>query len=224
MKRKFLCTLSLMLLMTQPLSAASLSTAVDGKIIENGAAVTENGITYISVRPIAEALGLNVDWTAETKTVTISNGGPLYITFKIGQNGYTFAKTAPLSLSAAPIIINSSAYVPVDVVTELLNYEIQTENNVLNIITEENINIEDETATGSGIVTEINENEILFNDDVKGEIILNANDDTIIAYESGEAADISAVTVNSRLIVEYGSEMTMSIPPVNNPVSITIAE
>lgn len=219
MKKKLLCTLALIGAMSTSAFAAT-SVSIDNKAIDNSSVIEENGVTYISVRPIAEALGLNVEWIGETKTVTISNGGPLYITFSIGNNGYTFAKTAPMPLSTAPILVNSTAYVPTDVVTELLSYEIKEENNVLNIITGE----EKVQTTGKGIVTEVSDEEILFKDDTRGEVRLNKSDAIIIMDEEGNKFDINSITVDTKLIVEYGNAMTMSIPPLNNPVSIIICK
>ena len=80
-------------------------------------------------------LGLNVEWNGDTKTVVVTNGGPLYITFQIGVNGYTFAKTAPMELSGAPILVNSTTYVPADVFTDLLQYTVTNENGTVNIVT-----------------------------------------------------------------------------------------
>ncbi len=219
MKKKILCTIALIGAFSTS-AIASGSVAINGTAVENSSVMEENGNTYISVRPIAEALGLNVEWIGETKTVIISNGGPLYITFSIGENGYTFAKTAPMPLSGAPVIVNSTAYVPTDVITDLLSYEIKEENNVLNIIT----NKKETQITGNGVVTEVSDEEILFNDSVKGEVRLNKSDDVNVTDLNGNTVDINSITVDTKLVVEYGEAMTMSIPPLNNPVSIVVCE
>lgn len=215
MKKKLLCTLALIGALSTSAFAAE-SVAINGTVIKNSSVIEENGNTYISVRPIAEALGLNVDWISETKTVTISNGGPLYITFNIGENGYTFAKTAPMPLSGAPVIINSTAYVPADIITELLSYEIKEDGNILNIITEA------ESAKAEGIVTDVTDDEILFEDSVRGEVRLNKSDNVKVTDDEGNAVDIDSITVDTKLVVEYGKAMTMSIPPLNNPISIVV--
>ncbi len=232
MKKKILCTLALIGAMSTSAFADSTTVAIDGKVVENSNVVVENGVTYIPVRPVAEALGLNVEWTAETKSVAISNGGPLYITFTIGENGYTIAKTAPMPLSAAPVIINSSAYIPADVVTDLLSFDIKEDKDTLNIITGNDTLVEDdvvseeavepETVIGTGIVAEVSEEEILFNDEVKGDVRLNKSDAVKVTDEDGNEVDINSIDVDAKLKVEYGKAMTMSIPPLNNPVSITI--
>ncbi|MDO4300979.1 MAG: copper amine oxidase N-terminal domain-containing protein [Clostridia bacterium] len=235
MKKKLLCTLALIGAMSTSAFAAT-SAAIDGKIVDNSSVIEENGTTYISVRPIAESLGLDVEWIGETKTVIISNGGPLYITFSIGKNGYTFAKTSPMPLSGAPIVVNSAAYVPTDVLTELLSYKTEENDNILNIITNSNSQ-EDETTSGqavntdkikadgyAGIVTEVSDDEILFNDSVRGEVRLSKSSNVKVTDLNGNTVDIDSITVDTKLVVEYGEAMTMSIPPLNNPVSIVVCK
>lgn len=249
MKRKILCTLALIGAMsTQVIANNNMTVAIDGNNVANSSAVVENGVTYISVRPVAEALGLNVDWASDTKTVTVSNKGPLYITFTIGENAYTFAKTAPMELSGAPVIIDSASYIPADVITDLLNFEIAENNNVLNIITGADVDVEDENTSGeavednkedentsndavedeqnegTGTVKEVSDSEILFEDDVMGEVRLNKSDDVKVTDEEGNAVDINTIEEGTKLIVEYGDVMTKSLPPLNNPVSITVCK
>ena len=196
---------------------AGTAVTINGNAIENANAIEENGATYIAVRPIADALGLNVEWNGDTKTVVVTNGGPLYITFQIGVNGYTFAKTAPMELSGAPILVNSTTYVPADVFTDLLQYTVTNENGTVNIVTEDK-----EIATGFGTVSEVSDEEILFNDEIKGEVRLNKSDNVKVTDENGNSVDINSITVGTKLTVEYSDAETMSLPPLNNPISIIV--
>lgn len=216
MKKKLLATLALTTSMTVSAFAGTAVT-INGKAIENANAIEENGATYIAVRPIADALGLNVEWNGDTKTVVVTNGGPLYITFQIGVNGYTFAKTAPMELSGAPILVNSTTYVPADVFTDLLQYTVTNENGTVNIVTEDK-----EIATGFGTVSEVSDEEILFNDEIKGEVRLNKSDNVKVTDENGNSVDINSITVGTKLTVEYSDAETMSLPPLNNPISIIV--
>ena len=216
MKKKLLATLALTTSMAVSAFAGTAVT-INGNAIENANAIEENGATYIAVRPIADALGLNVEWNGDTKTVVVTNGGPLYITFQIGVNGYTFAKTAPMELSGAPILVNSTTYVPADVFTDLLQYTVTNENGTLNIVTEDK-----EIATGFGTVSEVSDEEILFNDEIKGEVRLNKSDNVKVTDENGNSVDINSITVGTKLTVEYSDAETMSLPPLNNPISIIV--
>lgn len=216
MKKKLLATLALTASMAVSAFAGTAVT-INGQAVENSQAIVENGATYIAVRPIADALGLNVEWKADTKTVVVTNGGPLYITFKIGVNGYTFAKTAPMELSGAPIVVDSTTYVPADVFTDLFEYTITNENGTVNIVTEDK-----ESAVGFGTVTEVSADEILFNDEIKGDVRLSKGDSVKVTDENGNDVDINSITVGTKLTVEYGDAETMSLPPLNNPVSIIV--
>ena len=216
MKKKLLATLALTTSMAVSAFAGTAVT-INGKAIENANAIEENGATYIAVRPIADALGLNVEWNGDTKTVVVTNGGPLYITFQIGVNGYTFAKTAPMELSGAPILVNSTTYVPADVFTDLLQHTVTNENGTVNIVTEDK-----EIATGFGTVSEVSDEEILFNDEIKGEVRLNKSDNVKVTDENGNSVDINSITVGTKLTVEYSDAETMSLPPLNNPISIIV--
>ena len=216
MKKKLLATLALTASMAVSAFAGTAVT-INGQAVENSQAIVENGATYIAVRPIADALGLNVEWKADTKTVVVTNGGPLYITFKIGVNGYTFAKTAPMELSGAPIVVDSTTYVPADVFTDLFEYTVTNENGTVNIVTEDK-----RSAVGFGTVTEVSADEILFNDEIKGDVRLSKGDSVKVTDENGNDVDINSITVGTKLTVEYGDSETMSLPPLNNPVSIIV--
>ena len=216
MKKKLLATLALTASMAVSAFAGTAVT-INGQAVENAQAIVENGATYIAVRPIADALGLNVEWKADTKTVVVTNGGPLYITFKIGVNGYTFAKTAPMELSGAPIVVDSTTYVPADVFTDLFEYTVTNENGTVNIVTEDK-----ESAVGFGTVTEVSADEILFNDEIKGDVRLSKGDSVKVTDENGNDVNINSINVGTKLAVEYGDAETMSLPPLNNPVSIIV--
>ncbi len=214
--------------------------AIDYNEIEGSETVEQNGISYFPVRPVAEAMGLTVEWNAADKSVLITNGGPVYITFKIGENAYTFAKTAPMELSGAPVIIDSKTYVPVDVMTDLFAYEVSKGEETYNIITkyqentdtQEPVADEDKNDKGFadleekeialGVVTEVNDEQIFFEDAERGTVILTKSDTVKVTDKDGNEADMDSIKADMKLKVEYGSAMTMSIPPINNPVSITI--
>ncbi len=208
-----------------------------------------NGLDYVPVRALAEAYGLSVEWTGETKTVVITNGGPIYITFSIGENGYTFAKTAPMKLSGAPILENGRTFIPADAAAELLGLEITESEGVIDFdvpdeeavteeiseeATEEEPSAEavgdekeeqqddDEVISGTGVISEISDEEILFDDSEKGEVRLTLGGEVVIYDKDGNEISAEDLEVGENAEVVYGKAMTMSIPPLNNPVSITV--
>ena len=213
-------------------------------------AITQDGKTLLPVRAVATALGLNVEWNAEQKSVVLEDL-PLYVTFHTGVDGYTFAKTAPMPLGQAPIIIDSVTYVPVELFSDILACTVDDTDNGIVIfdeteesstetttVTEDSTETttsakSDETATeetteadakATGKVVEIGDKEILFNDEVMGEVRLCPNDDTKITDKDGNEIKITDIKVDNEIEVEYSDVMTDSLPPLNNPISIKVVK
>ena len=245
------------------------SIIIDDKIIEDAEIITsaEDDITLFPVRKVFEEMGYTVEWNNETKNVAVVNL-PHYITFTIGTDGYTFAKTAPIKLNKAPELIDGITYAPMTLLSEIIEMDASVdENNNLIIntetlpevetstesetltenetssesesLTENESSAEDETfaeGENSGEATSaeenileanakaisVNDDEILINDTEKGEISLLKNEDTEIIFDDGTPASLSDIEKNSNLFVQYGEEMTLSIPPINNPEKIVI--
>ncbi len=250
------------------------SIIIDNKIIENAEIIisSEDNITLFPVRKVFEEMGYTIEWNNDTKSVAIVNL-PHYITFTIGIDGYTFAKTAPLKLNKAPELIDGTTYAPITLLSEIIGMDVSVdENNNLIINTEALSEVEpstesetlsenefstesesstenesfaedessadgensgdetsnEETSAEENIleanakVVSVNDNEILINDVEKGEISLVKNDDTEIMFDDGTQASLSDIEKNSNLFVQYGEEMTLSIPPINNPEKIVI--
>ena len=82
--------------------------------------------------------------------------------------------------------------------------------------------VEEEAVEGNGVVTEVSEEEILFEDEVKGLVRLNKSENVEVVDEDGNTVEIDTIEVGANLVVEYGKAMTMSLPPLNNPVKITV--
>lgn len=95
-------------------------------------AVTVEGKTLLPVRAVASALDINVNWDSQNKAVVLENM-PLYITFRVGVDGYTFAKTAPMPLGQAPIIIDSVTYVPQELFTDILALNVESTSSGISI-------------------------------------------------------------------------------------------
>ena len=233
---------------------------IDNEILDGAELVFSEDVPMFPARKVFEALGYTVEWKGETRTVIISYL-PRYITFSIDIDGYTIAKTAPMKLNKAPELINGITYVPVNILSELLEMDINDfEENVpynLYITTEQEnaddtisdevgsdgavsdggnideevsteVSSEDEISTETGSeeknvkVISLENDLILVDDAEKGEVALAVGDDTVIVFDDGENAELSDIKEDAELYVEYGEEMTMSIPPINNPVKIVI--
>ena len=85
------------------------------KINAPAAYVNSSGVVMVPLRAIAQALGFDVKWDNGTKTVNLGNT----ISLKIGINYYTYARMAPIELSAAPELVNGITYVPLSFFKEV---------------------------------------------------------------------------------------------------------
>ncbi len=246
---------------------------IDNTVLEDAEIILSENVSMFPARIVFEKLGYTVEWQGDTKSVVISNL-PQYITFVIGTDGYTIAKTAPLKLDKAPELINGITYVPVTLLSDLLEMDILVDENsnlIINTNPEENPdNISEElseesseelseesseelseesseelseesseelseessesekssdetnTIKSNAKVISKETNSILVNDEEKGEVSLNIGEDTEIIFENGTTAKISDIQENSELYVEYSEPMTLSLPPINNPIKIVI--
>jgi len=68
----------------------------------------------------------------------------------------------------------------------------------------------------------VEENAITVNDAVRGEVVLVVSDETDIKDIDGNSIKADALKDGMTVEIVYGEAMTMSIPPINNPVSIKV--
>ena len=71
----------------------------------------KDNTTMVPLREVAEAAGFTVTWDAENRAVILNDG---VYSLKIGENSYVKGKMMPLTLSAAPEIVNDLTYVPAE--------------------------------------------------------------------------------------------------------------
>ena len=99
--------------------AEEIQIYAEGKNADAGAILME-GTTMVPIRKISEALGFDVLWNGEEKSVTVSKEGSeckIYIGKTEAQKGQT-----SVTLLKAPEIIEDTTYVPVRFVSESLDY------------------------------------------------------------------------------------------------------
>ena len=76
----------------------------------------KDNTTMVPLREVAEAAGFTVNWDAENRAVILNDG---VYSLKIGENSYVKGKMMPLTLSAAPEIVNDLTYVPAEFFAEV---------------------------------------------------------------------------------------------------------
>jgi len=96
--------------------------------------INDDGILMLPFRAIAEGIGFEVNWKAETKTVSM--GGSL--TFSIGKDEYNFSGHESMPLGTAPVLKNGNTYVPISLFENMPFGKVI----VRNYLTENALNIE----------------------------------------------------------------------------------
>lgn len=76
----------------------------------------KDNTTMVPLREVAEAAGFTVTWDEENRAVILNDG---VYSLKIGENSYVKGKMMPLTLSAAPEIVNDLTYVPAEFFAEV---------------------------------------------------------------------------------------------------------
>jgi predicted secreted protein len=165
-----------------------------------------DGVTMIPLRSTAEKMGYTVTWNNKTKSVEILQGAQ-WTSIKISENTYIKNKMAPLTLSAAPVIVDSRTLVPAEFFNVILSKGI--------IIEEGNLKLNDnDMFIHSGYVKEINYDETgnmsitlatdMESDDIMLETIIHTSKSS--TYINKEVVEGEYINVISSMI------MTMSIP------------
>lgn len=96
--------------------AANADIMVEGKKIDAPSAyMTDERVIMVPLRGIAEALGFEVTWEEELQRIMVGKG----ISLTIGENYYTYMKTAPIELECAPQLVEDKTFVPINFFKEV---------------------------------------------------------------------------------------------------------
>lgn len=83
------------------------------------------GVTFVPFRKVAEGLGYEVTWNQATYAAELHKGAQ-WTSVTVGKDSYFYAKMAPFSLGAAPVIQHDTLYVPLKFVSDILKAEVKT--------------------------------------------------------------------------------------------------
>ena len=83
---------------------------VNDEMLEAPAPFVQDGVIMLPLRAIAEALGYNVMWNSELRSVMLGVGTHLWV----GQTEVHRGRMAPIEISTAPVIVDGITFVPID--------------------------------------------------------------------------------------------------------------
>lgn len=124
-KYKILCILmSLVFILNIPAFSAYggsnvIAIGVNGRTLSSDAKaeLTSDGVIYVPLKPVAEALGCGVEWDSANKATNVLTDN-IILSFQIG-NGTMYKRifkkasdVKSIAMGAAPKIVNGSTYVP----------------------------------------------------------------------------------------------------------------
>jgi len=92
---------------------------VRGEEIVAPETLVRDGVVFLPLRAIAEALGYDVFWEEETRSVALGAG----VRLQIGSYEYTVGRMAPITLNSTPILVNELTYVPMEFFGEVLGLD-----------------------------------------------------------------------------------------------------
>lgn len=193
-----------------------ISEAPEKAIIVNGQKIEadylEDGENImIPVRKVCEALGFTVTWDSETNGVVVEKM-PQYCTFNIYEDGYTFARTAPIMLGSKPVVKDCVTYVPVAFAGEIIPCDTKVENGVITIT------MEDKKDPATVMYLSQTEGMLAVYDALQGEVLVN------VPADADPDGIVATLTAGQMLDIVYDEFMTLSLPPITNALKVTLRE
>ncbi len=195
---------------------------VNDTLLENATIHTADDKQFLPLRAICEALGFTVNWINESRTIEIVDL-PLYVTCSPDRDGYTFARTAPMLLGSAPLLIDDTTYVPLNFVDEIIKHDLKNENGNIYITTP----VEKVEVSGEIVELIYNENDVLVQivtgdkEDPMNQLIFNLSEEL-----SAKAAELGLEVGKTFTGVALPLQ-TMSIPaqqPLVDIIEISTSE
>ncbi len=193
---------------------------VNGRTLENAKLIMQDDKVMIPLRAVCEALDFEVKWDGEAEKIELVNL-PLYITCTPYTDGYTFAKTAPMKLGTAPIMVNDTTYVPANFISEILegSYDVNSDGININWGNDEEENKNADAAV-SVYIKEKTDEGLLVEDFNMVEIRITVTNETVIKDETGKTLTVDELDESKQLKIKLSDAMTLSLPPMSRALEI----
>lgn len=205
----------------KPQNKKELAIYIDNKEFEGYTLIEENNNLLLPVRAFFEKLGYEVGYEAPTKSITLTNGASV-VKFKSNEDKYIFSRMAPMPLGQKPVIKDGVSYVPVTLLTEIIQLpNVVIENKSLSVYTKDyNKEQTSEIAEVVSIIELSDDKNIVTVQDDNGNIVMLNLGKVKIEYKTDE----KTLRVGQTLKVKYSPVMTASEPPQNSPVSVSVID
>lgn len=178
-----------------------------------------DGHKMFPLREVAEMLNFKVEWTEAEQVIQLFRG-PQSIGMRIGADEYSYLRMAPLSLGAAPVLVDdTTTYVPVALITELIGARVfDNEDGSIQVVEAAQVTLNEVKENENGNIS------ISVEDSVLGEVIVHIGENTEIkkGSEVVDAAALNDLEEGDALEIGYSAAMTMSIPPQTTAIFINI--
>lgn len=176
----------------------------------------------ISLRDLADALGIELTWNKENKSAELSKGN-LWTIVTTGKDQYSYNKML-LTLGTAPEITNGKMYIPAAFAEKVLQAQVSTTGNQVSITSEEQA----KTIIERGVITSINQKDKYASVHIGGVgtsgIVLNVGEDTVYQTADGKTLKLGDLSIGMTIEAEHAIIMTMSLPPQTPTYRITVLD
>lgn len=213
-------------------NATQTSVSVNQKtftIEVNGSALKETGFQatngkepMVPLRSVAEALGFELTWNAQTKSVDLLKG-IRFTTLTAGKDVYSINKMIT-KLGTAPQLVGSTMYVPASFVSEVIQQNMTVKGDSI-VITDAN---QEEHMTKTGVITSVYSEGKHQSVQIQGVgpdgIVLNVGEDTTIEMADGTKLALKDLQIGMTVKAEHSMIMTMSLPPQTPTYKITVLD
>lgn len=193
----------------------------------NGSALKETGFQtangkepMVPLRSVTEALGFELTWNGETKSVELIKGA-IFTKVKAGEDLYNINKMNT-KLGTAPQLVGSTLYVPASFVSEIIHQNMTVKGDSI-VITDV-----EQHMTKTGVITAVYNEGKYQSVQIQGVgpdgVVLNVGADTVYENADGTKIELKDLHIGMTVEAEHSMVMTMSLPPQTPTYKITVLD
>ncbi len=95
--------------------------------------IDEHGRTMVPLRAVADAMGLTVNWDANTKEASFTSGSKTII-FPIDSSTARTSEGGTVTMNTAAVIVSGRTYAPIRYLAEYFGYQVDWDANARTVI------------------------------------------------------------------------------------------